>query len=236
MPKAIIDEFTRLPISRQQRYQLRKRRDRKCTRCGQPVAKDGNFCETHRQAHNVLIRELQRKRFDFKRRDYFSESYGFSFSVGRLLYNAANAYFEAGRKCTSPTDASYNLRVALFLGFNAVEAYLRTVADQFEVRSRQTKAPIDTRIEYLFRKLSTEPLDRSSSYWKEFKLALKLRDQLSDLRSRSRIDVVAIERALGSIRRLLNALHSGIYRSRGWEEGLPPLLTARDRILNVKVR
>ena len=233
MPKAIIDEFTSLPISRQQRYQLRKRRDGKCIRCGQPPAKDGNFCETHRQAHNVLIRELQRKRFDFKQRDYFSESYGFSFSVGRLLYNAANAYFETGRSSMSPTAASYNLRVALFLGFNAVEAYLKTVADQFEVRSRQT-APIDLRIEYLFRKLSKEPLDQTSSYWQEFKLALKLRDQLPQLGTRSRVDVGAVERALGSIRRLLNALHRGIYRSRGWEDGLPPLLTARDRILNVK--
>jgi hypothetical protein len=215
MPKAIIDEFTSLPISRQQRYQLRKRRDRKCIRCGQPVVNDGNFCETHRQAHNVLIRELQRKRFDRKHRDYYSESYGFSFSVGRLLYNAANAYFEAGRSCMSPTEASYNLRVALFLGFNAVEAYLQTVADQFEVRSRQTTAPpIEMRIEYLFKKLSTEPLDQTSGYWKEFKLALKLRDQLPQLGTRSRVDIGAVERALGSIRRLLNALHSGIYRSR----------------------
>jgi hypothetical protein len=213
MPKAIIDEFTSLPISRQQRYQLRKRRDRKCIRCGEPVAKDGNFCETHRQAHNVLTRELQRKRYDFKHRDYHSESYGFSISVGRLLYNAAYAYFEAGRSCTSPTEASYNLRVALFLGFNAVDAYLSTVAEQFEVRSKQTTAPIDLRIEYLFRKLSTEPLDQTSSYWTEFKLALKLRDQLQHLSSRSRVDVGAIERALGSIRRILNTLNNGIYRS-----------------------
>jgi hypothetical protein len=214
MPKAIIDEFTSLPISRQQRYQLRKRRDRKCIRCGQAVAKDGNFCETHRQAHNVLTRELQRKRFDFKHRDYYSESYGFSFSVGRLLYNAADAYFEAGRNCTSPTQASYNFRLAVFLGFNALEAYLRTVADQFEVRFKQTSAPIDMRIEYLFTKLSTEPLDQTSSYWKDFKLALELRDQLQRLSIRSRVDIRAIERALGSIRRLLNALHSGIYRTR----------------------
>jgi hypothetical protein len=103
--------------------------------------------------------------------------------------------------------------MALFLGFNAVEAYTRTVADQFEVRSKQTTAPIDMRIEYLFRKLSTEPLDQTSSYWKEFKLALKLRDQLQHLSTRSRVDAGAIERALGSIRRLLNALNNGIYRS-----------------------
>ncbi|HEV7684178.1 MAG TPA: hypothetical protein VGO68_18830 [Pyrinomonadaceae bacterium] len=214
MPKAIIDEFTSLPISRQQRYQLRKRRDRKCIRCGQATVKDGNFCETHRQAHNVLTRELQRKRFDFKHRDYYSESYGFSFSVGRLLYNAANSYFEAGRNCTSPAEASYNLRVALFLGFNAVEAYVSTVADQFDVRFKQAGDHIDLRVKFLFRKLSKEPLDQTASYWKDFNWALKLRDQLQHLSTRSRVNVEAVERALGSIRKLLNALHSGIYRSR----------------------
>jgi hypothetical protein len=160
-----------------------------------------------------MTRELQRKRFDIKRRDYYSESYGFSFSHGRLFYNAANTYFEAGRSCLSATEASYNLRVALLFGFSAVEAYLRTVSDQFEVRYSQTSAPLDKRIKHLFRSLSTEPLDEASSYWKEFKLALKLRDRLPPLRTRSHVDVEAIERALGSIRRLLNALNSGIYRS-----------------------
>jgi hypothetical protein len=214
MPKAIIDEFTSLPISRQRRYQLRKHRDRKCIRCGQPAEEHGYFCETHRQVHNVMTRELQRKRFDFKHRDYYSESYGFSFSIGRLLYEAANTYLEAGRSCLSPTEASYKLRVALVLGFNAVEAYLRTVSDQFEVRPSQTSAPLDKRIEHLFRSLSAEPLDQASEYWQEFKLTLKLRDQLQYLRSRSRVEVGAIERALASIRRLLNALNLGIYRSR----------------------
>ncbi len=214
MPNVIIDEFTSLPISRQRRYQLRKHRDRKCIRCGQSAAKHGYFCETHRQVHNVMTRELQRKRFDIKHRVYYSESYSFSFSIAQLLYNAANTHFEAGRSCLSPTEASYSLRLALVLGFSAVEAYLRAVSDQFETCSSQTSAPLDKRIKHLFRSLSTEPLDQTCSYWKEFKLALKLRDQLQLLRIHSSVNVGAIERALGSIRRLLNALNSGIYRAR----------------------
>ncbi|HEV7473171.1 MAG TPA: hypothetical protein VGN90_03925 [Pyrinomonadaceae bacterium] len=174
----------------------------------------GYFCETHRQVHNVLTRELQRKRFDFKHRDYDSESYGFSFSTGRLLYDAAIIYLEAGRSNSSPAEASEHLRVALVIGFTAVEAYLRTIADQFAVRSNQTTAPIDKRVEYLFRKVSTEPLDQTSSYWKEFKLALKLRDEFQRPRTRSRIDVSATERALDSIRTLLNTLNIEIYGSR----------------------
>lgn len=214
MPNAISDELTSLPISRQRRYQLRKHRDRKCIRCGQPAVNQGYFCETHRQVHNVLTRELQRRRFGFKHRDYDSESYGFSFSTGRMLYDAANMYLEWGRSGSSPTEAAGHLRVALVIGFTAVEAYLKTVADEFEVRSNQTTAPIDKRIEHLFRKLSTEPLDQASSSWNEFKLALKLRDELQRPKAPARIDVGETERALGSIRTLLNTLNNGIYGSR----------------------
>nr|ACN18101.1 hypothetical protein AKSOIL_0048 [uncultured bacterium BLR5] len=174
----------------------------------------GYFCETHRQVHNVLTRELQRRRFDYKHRDYESESYSFSFSTGRLLYDAANIYLEAGRGHSSLTEGSYYLRMALGIGFNAVEAYINTVTGQFQVRPNQTTAPIDRQIEYLFTKLSTEPLDQTSSDWNEFTLALKLRDELQRSRTPSRIDVSAIERALVSIRSLLNALNNGIYGSR----------------------
>ena len=214
MPKAIIDELTSLPISRQRRYQLRKHRDRKCIRCGQPAVNQGYFCETHRQVHNVLTRELQRRRLDFNHRVYDSESYGFSFSYGRLVYNVANTYLEAARSNSSPAKTSEHLRVALVIGFTAVDAYLKTVADQFDVPSNKKKAPIDRRMKYLFRKFSTESLDRASSSWNEFKLALKLRDELRRPRTPSCIDVTATERALGSIWSLLNTLNNDIYGSR----------------------
>src|ERR1700754_1821465 len=172
MPKAIIDELSNLPISRQRRYQLRKHRDRKCIRCGQPAVNQGYFCETHRQVHNVFTRELQRRRLDFKHRDYDSESYAFSFSQGRLFYDVANTYLEAARNNSSPAKTSEHLRVALVIGFTAVDAYLRSVGDQFEMPANQKAARIDKRMKYLFRKFSTEPLDQASSSWNEFKLAL----------------------------------------------------------------
>ncbi|HKU73123.1 MAG TPA: hypothetical protein VJR02_04350 [Pyrinomonadaceae bacterium] len=214
MPKAIIDELSSLPISRQRRYQLRKHRDRKCIRCGQPAVNEGYFCETHRRVHNVFTRELQRRRLDFKHRDYDSESYGFSFSHGRLFFDVANTYLEAARSDSSSTKTSGHLRVALVIGFTAVDAYLKTVADQLEMPSNQKKAPIDKRIEYLFRKFSTEPLDQTSRSWNEFKRALKLRDELRRPRTPSYIDVTVTERALGSIWSLLNTLNNDIYGSR----------------------
>ena len=37
MPKAIKDEFTDLPLSRQRKYQLRMERDGRCIICGEPA-------------------------------------------------------------------------------------------------------------------------------------------------------------------------------------------------------
>lgn len=130
------------------------------------------------------------------------------------MYDRANGYLHSGRGKSSPEEASEHFRVALVIGFTAVEAYLRSVTDQFEVRFKETTAPLDKRIEYLFRKLSTEPLDHDCSAWKEFKLALKLRDEFERPGNRSRIDISAAERALESIWSLLNSLNAGIYGSR----------------------
>lgn len=214
MPKPISDEITGLPISRQRRYQLRKRRDRKCIRCGQDAVNQGYFCETHRQIHNVMSRELRRKRFDSRNRVHDSESYGFPFSGGRLLCDRASSYLELGREESSPAAAAKHFRVALVIGFSALEAYLRSVIDQSEMCFKEPAAPLDQRIEYLFEELSTEPLDQNGDAWKQFKLALKLRDQFERPRIRSRIDISAVERALESIWSLLNTLHFDIYGSR----------------------
>jgi predicted amidophosphoribosyltransferase len=37
MRPPIQDEFTHLPISRQQKYQLRRHRDKLCRQCGRPI-------------------------------------------------------------------------------------------------------------------------------------------------------------------------------------------------------
>jgi len=66
----IQDEFTKLPISRQRKYQLRMRRDQRCTECGEP-ALVGSRC----LKHLVRARERQRKKRGLKRRYYNTLSY-----------------------------------------------------------------------------------------------------------------------------------------------------------------
>jgi hypothetical protein len=70
MRNRIQDEFTELPISRQRKYQLRMKRDKKCTECGQPAA-EGSRC----LKHLVKARERQRKKRGLKRRYFNTLSY-----------------------------------------------------------------------------------------------------------------------------------------------------------------
>lgn len=53
--RRIEDEFTNIPMTRQQRYILRKLRDGMCACCGQPAI-NKTFCEKHRKAHRSWIK------------------------------------------------------------------------------------------------------------------------------------------------------------------------------------
>jgi hypothetical protein len=69
-PPKTKDEFSDLPISTQRRYRLRMLRDKRCTRCGEPVAQ-GSLCPKHLD----YIRERMRKTLGLKRRYKNSLSY-----------------------------------------------------------------------------------------------------------------------------------------------------------------
>ena len=70
MPKAIKDEFTDLPVSRQRRYQLRMQRDRRCVICGEPEV-GPFFC----LKHLIQTRERARRKLGTKRRWKGARSY-----------------------------------------------------------------------------------------------------------------------------------------------------------------
>lgn len=70
MRQPIKDEFTKLKISRQRKYQLRKQRDGLCTECGEP-ASGGSRCVKHL----VKARERQREKKGLKRRYFNTLSY-----------------------------------------------------------------------------------------------------------------------------------------------------------------
>jgi hypothetical protein len=70
MADLIKDEFTDLKMSRQRKYQLRMRRDGRCTICGDKVA-GACLC----LKHLVAARERTRRRLGCKRRLKKTKSY-----------------------------------------------------------------------------------------------------------------------------------------------------------------
>ncbi len=70
MGSLIDDEYAALPISRQRKYYLRMRRDKRCTKCGKPAERASLCLE-----HLIQMREYRRKIFGLKRRYQGSLSY-----------------------------------------------------------------------------------------------------------------------------------------------------------------
>ena len=63
MGKPIKDEFAGLRISRQYRYQLRMKREKRCIICGEPAVTKWKCLR-----HMVMARERQRKKLGLRRR------------------------------------------------------------------------------------------------------------------------------------------------------------------------
>lgn len=69
----IQDKFTKLPISRQRKYQLRMAKARRCIICGKPGVNSGP--NTYCLRHLVANRESSRARQGCKRRNLVCASY-----------------------------------------------------------------------------------------------------------------------------------------------------------------
>jgi hypothetical protein len=157
----------------------------------------------------------------------------------RSLFDEAKAHLEAARNASSESQIAY-LHASLLVGFCALEAHLSSIAEDFHTRPDLTLLDqsillerkielidgqyrltnelkmfrLEDRIEYLFAKFSTKPLEKQTSYWGEFKLAIKLRNELTHPKTPPSINVGMVERALKAILELLNATHTGIYGGR----------------------
>jgi hypothetical protein len=88
----IVDEFTHLRVSRQRKYQLRMKRDQRCTECGAPAVQ-GSRC----LKHLVKARERQRQKRGLKRRYRGTLSYTLEAAVRRRRL-AAKRRSPSGRK------------------------------------------------------------------------------------------------------------------------------------------
>jgi len=92
MRKRIQDEFADLPVSRQRKYQLRMKRDQRCTECGLPAVQ-GSRC----LKHLVKARERQREKRGLKRRYHNTLSYRLQAAARKKRQTAARR--RAGSAC-----------------------------------------------------------------------------------------------------------------------------------------
>jgi len=60
LPKIIKDQFTALPLTRQQRYQARQRAKGRCPNCGRKSVKGKAYCKFHRAMRAYRWKELER--------------------------------------------------------------------------------------------------------------------------------------------------------------------------------
>src|SRR5512139_2058228 len=71
MPKLILDEFSPLPISKQERHRLRKCHSWRCANCGRPAEHASRHCLKCMTA----ARERMRSQYPLKRRYHNAKSY-----------------------------------------------------------------------------------------------------------------------------------------------------------------
>jgi len=154
-----------------------------------------------------------------------------------LLFDEAKAFLEKAKHSSGDAKTAY-LHASLLVGFCSLEAHINAIADDFLTRpnlglldlsilsekeiiledgryqlaDRLKMFRIEDRIDYLVNTFSTKPLDKTGSYWGDFKTALRLRNELTHPKTPPSISDASIERALQAIIAVLNAMYRSIYQ------------------------
>lgn len=130
------------------------------------------------------------------------------------------------------------LHAALMLGFCAFEAHVNSVSEDFIVRedlnplerailsereyslesgefvvsSRLKIFRLTDRIEFIFRRFSGKPIDKSALWWSSLKSALQTRNELTHPKEKTEIQQEAVENALLAIISTLDNLYKAVYK------------------------
>lgn len=70
---------------------------------------------------------------------------------------------------------------------------------------------LEERIEFIHRRFSGKPVDKSSPWWSELKAGLKLRNKLTHPKDVTEITADSVNRALQSIIDTLDALYKAVF-------------------------
>lgn len=155
----------------------------------------------------------------------------------RQLLEEAKRFLEKAKGTSDPGQSAY-LHAALTLGVCALEAHVNSVCDdfltrndlsvldrsilsernhellggEFKITDRLKMFRLEDRIEFLFRRFSTTPLDKQSSWWGQLQATFSTRNNLSHPKLVFTLTCPSVERALQSLVDALDALYQAVYK------------------------
>jgi hypothetical protein len=156
------------------------------------------------------------------------------------LLEEAKRFFEKAREGEDETGINANLHAALILSFCSLEAHVNAIGDEFSIRpdlSVQEKglllekevrlengefklqsnlkiARLEERIEFMCVKLSGKPMDKEAVGWGKLVTAIKLRNELTHVKTIPSISDKAVQHAMEAIIGVLDGLYKAIYGTR----------------------
>lgn len=156
----------------------------------------------------------------------------------KQLLEEAKRFLEKSTNSTQSEAKNAFLHSSLMLGFCAFEAHVNSIADDFLVRSELTVLDravlsekefrlesgeyvvtsslkiyrLTDRIEFIYRKFSGVPIDKSQKWWIALKAALSIRNELTHPKQETHISEEAIRSALLAIIETIDAIYRGVYR------------------------
>jgi hypothetical protein len=156
----------------------------------------------------------------------------------RGLLEEAKRFYEKARDEHSDEGKQAYLHSALMLGFCSFEANINSIAADFLVRPELTILDqsilgerefrfadgefvlvdglkmyrLNERVEFIHRRFSGAPLDKTQAFWSQFKTALSLRNELTHPKQQTVLKEEAVAQALESILAVLDAIYRAVYK------------------------
>lgn len=156
------------------------------------------------------------------------------------LFEEAKRFLEKESETLDPSAKAAFLHAALLLGFSALEALVSAVADDFlsagkldlaercllAERELQLKdgqltvsralrmTRLQDRYEFLVRRYSGKPVDKTQPWWSQLKEGLDRRNDLTHPKTGQELSRDDVHRSLSAVVEALSALYLSVYKTR----------------------
>jgi hypothetical protein len=163
----------------------------------------------------------------------------FDIFANQLLEEAKRFLAKASESSDSMAEAA-NLHAALMLSFCALEAHINLIGEEcsartdlsahekgvllerdvrledgkFKVQKGLKMMRLEDRIEFMHARLSRKPVDKSTEWWGQLMLAIRLRNELTHAKAIPPVTQSAVRNAIQAVLGALDALARAIYKKK----------------------